>query len=111
MNWAVATGMMEGFKGSDMFGVSSELSREQLAVVMARAAKADVAAADPSAFTALPDHDATNDWARDAMTWATDEGVINGVDGADGKRLMPQVPITRAQMAQVMMNAMEGGLF
>lgn len=111
VNWAVATGMMEGFKGSDMFGVSSELSREQLAVVMARAAKADVAAADPSAFTALPDHDATNDWARDAMTWATDEGVINGVDGADGKRLMPQVPITRAQMAQVMMNAMEGGLF
>lgn len=110
VNWAVATGMMEGFKGSDTFGVAAELSREQLATVMARAAKADTTAADPSAFTALPDHDATNDWARDAMVWATDEGVINGVDGTAGKRLLPQAPITRAQMAQVMMNAMESGL-
>ncbi len=110
VNWAVATGMMEGFKGSDAFGVAAELSREQLATVMARAAKADTAAADPRAFTALPDHDATSDWARDAMVWATDEGVINGVDGTAGKRLLPQAPITRAQMAQVMMNAMEGGL-
>lgn len=110
VNWAVESGMMVGLSGTGTFGIGTDLSREQLAMVVARAANADTSTADPSAFNALPDHNATSPWARDAMIWATDEGVINGVDGTDGKRLMPQAPITRAQMAQVMMNAMKGGI-
>ncbi|RNL20625.1 hypothetical protein DMP07_03315 [Slackia faecicanis] len=110
VNWAVETGMMVGLVGTGRFGVNDELSREQLALVVARAANADTAAADPSAFDALPDRDDTSDWARDAMVWATDEGVINGDRATDPARLLPRNPITRAQMAQVVMNAMERGL-
>lgn len=91
-------------------GIGSHLSREQLALVVARAAKADLAAADPSAFNALPDHGAASPWARDALVWATDEGVINGDTGTNPPRILPQSPITRAQMAQVAMNAMAGGI-
>ena len=110
VNWAVETGMMVGLVGTGRFGVNDELSREQLALVVARAANADTAAADPSAFDALPDRDDTSDWARDAMVWATDEGVINGDRATDPARLLPRNPITRAQMAQVVMNAMERGI-
>lgn len=110
VNWAVETGMMVGLVGTGRFGVNDELSREQLALVVARAANADTAAADPSAFDALPDRDDTSDWARDAMVWATDEGVINGDRATDPARLLPRNPITRAQMAQVVMNAMERSL-
>lgn len=110
VNWAVESGMMVGLSGTGTFGIGSHLSREQLALVVARAAKADLAAADPSAFNALPDHGAASPWARDALVWATDEGVINGDTGTNPPRLLPQSPITRAQMAQVVMNAMAGGI-
>lgn len=110
VNWAVEADVMEGLSGTGTFGVDAALSREQLALVMARIAHADIASANRDAFDALPDHDETSPWAVDAVIWATDAGVINGKVTPSGAFLAPKESITRAQMAQVMMNSLENGL-
>ncbi|MDO4443536.1 MAG: S8 family serine peptidase [Slackia sp.] len=110
VNWAVETGVMKGLSGTGTFGVDDPLSREQLAIIIARIADADLAAADRSAFDALPDHGDTHPWALEEMIWATDIGIINGKVTPEGAFLVPLETVTRAQMAQVMMNALESGL-
>lgn len=111
INWAFATGTMTGYGGKGRFGVGNPLTREELASVMARICKADLAGTDASKFSALPDHDKTSSWAHDVMVWAVDKGVINGMgDGHGGRTLSPQGTVTRAQMAAVMMNSVRGGL-
>lgn len=111
VNWAVDTGTMVGYGNTGLFGVGEPLTREQLAVVMARVCGADVRAADASRFEALPGHGSTSPWARESVAWAVSAGVINGVGQADSTRLLdPQGTVTRAQMAAVMMNATRAGL-
>lgn len=110
VNWAVEADVMEGLSGTGTFGVDEALSREQLALVMARIAHADTASANRDAFDALPDRGETSPWAVDAVIWATDAGVINGKVTPSATLLAPKESITRAQMAQVMMNSLENGL-
>lgn len=111
VNWCVATSTMIGHQDErNIFGVDELLTREQLALVMARVAEADFASASDSAFNALPDCGDTNSWARDAMIWATDKHVINGLDLPGGKMLYPGKQITRAEMAQVLMNSIENNV-
>lgn len=111
VDWAVESGTMLGYDGGDRFGVGDPLTREQLAVVMARVCKADLSKVDRAKFDALPDHGSTSDWAEASVAWAVEHGVVNGFAEADGTRtLAPQGTVTRAQMAGVMMNAVTGGV-
>ena len=50
-------------------------------------------------LAAYPDRGSVADWARDAVTWAVGQGLINGEDG----KLNPEGPVTRAQAAQMLM--------
>lgn len=110
VNWAVATGAMNGYSASD-FGVSDRLTREQAACILANVSHADVDAADPAKFNGLKGTAQASDWARAALIWAVDEGVLNGVDNGDGTRsLAPGQYVTRSQMAALMMNAIEAGI-
>ena len=111
VNWAVAHGVMNGYGGSDVFGVGDPLTREQFAAVLANVCDADLAAADPSALAAFGDASEVSDWAKGVMTWAVEAGVINGVDTVGGGReLQPGREISRAEMAAMMMNAVESGV-
>ena len=54
-------------------------------------------------LSAFPDRNAVADWAREAMTWAVGQGIINGEDG----RLNPEGPVTRAQTAAMLARFLE----
>lgn len=114
-NWAVANGIITGFvdeDGSATFAGDKNISREQLCTIVARAAQKFCGGAysesDAAALTAMPDASDVSDWATDAVAWGLAHKVISGVD-KDGVRFVtPQGDVDRAQMAQIMMNAIEG---
>lgn len=112
VNWCVENGIMTGHDDTGLFGIGEYITREQLACVIARAANADTAAANPDAYNALWDHNLTSTYAISSLTWAVDNKVINGIDDGthETRTLAPQGFTTRAQMATMMMNAIEGGL-
>lgn len=112
VNWCVAHEIMTGYDdGSNLFGVDDALTREQMAKVMALASEADYESASSTKFDALPDNASTSAWARPFMIWATDAGVINGIDNPDSsKSLAPTDPIERCQAAQIMANALAANI-
>lgn len=109
VNWAVARAIMSG--NGMTFGVDESLTREQAATVIANVAHADVSAADPTKFEEFADAGATSGWARQSVMWAVDKGILNGRTLADGTReLSPKGTVTRAQLAAIMMNAINNGI-
>lgn len=106
VSWALETGVFNGYGDGSSFGPDDPLTREQAACVLMNAAS--VLGADVSARTdlsAFPDADEVSPWASDALSWAVAEGVLSGVETADGAReLQPTRACTRAAMAALMMN-------
>lgn len=95
--WAGENAIVTGY-GNGKFGPDHHVTREQLAALLYRYAKyigrSTSAYADLSRFQ---DADAVSDYAKDAMSWAVAEGLINGADG----KLMPRGQATRAQIAAI----------
>lgn len=92
--WAKETGVSDG---TDPNG---SITREQLAAMLYRAAGSPAVTGDLSDY---PDAASVSDWARDAMIWATQTGLINGMNGA----LSPTTGATRAQLATLLMRFIE----
>ena len=55
---------------------------------------------DGDAATGYADFTDVSSWAKEAMIWAVDKGIIKGT----GKGLDPKADATRAQVAQIVMN-------
>lgn len=95
VQWAASTGLMNGY-GSGSFGANDVLTREQLAVILwSHAGK-------PAAGGSLDFADAAqvSDYAREAMAWAAENGILSGANG----NVMPGSSASRAQVAQMLMN-------
>lgn len=103
VNWAISKGYMNGYN-STTFGVGDVLTREQMACIIANVSGADTSQADPRAFYSLSGNEQTSPWARQGMIWATSKGIINGTSGI---YLDPQGQLPRAQMAAIIMNAID----
>ena len=88
--WAMENGISDG---TNMEGY---LTREQLAAMLYRYAGSPVVSGSLSDY---PDAEQVSDWARDAMLWATENGIINGIGG----KLSPASGATRAQLATMLM--------
>ena len=88
--WAMETGVSDG---TNPMG---SITREQLAAMLYRYEGSPAVAGN---LTAYPDGNTVSDWAVDAMIWATEEGIINGINGY----LKPQDGATRAQLATMLM--------
>lgn len=110
VDWAVANGVMNGYSGGTRFGVGDTLTREQIAAVIANAAHADVASESTSRLDAMPDASSVDGWARQSVAWALNHGVISGVERNRQRYVSPKTAVTRAQMAAIMMNAIEHDL-
>lgn len=111
VNWAVGSGTMTGYAGTGTFGVGRPLTRQELAVVMARVCGADLGSVDYARYDSLGGGRKVAPWAEPSLAWAVQHGVINGVAQADGTRALdPEGTVTRAQMAAVMQNAVSSGL-
>lgn len=89
-DWAMENGVSDG---TDM---DASVTREQLAAMLWRYAGEPAVSGAVTGFT---DAGKISDWAADAMAWAVENGLLNGVD--DG-RLAPQSTATRAQVAAIL---------
>ena len=90
LDWAKENNVSDG---SDPTG---KLTREQMAVMLYRyAGSPDIGGQELN----FPDARNVSDFAADAMNWAVESGLINGMDG----NLNPQGYATRAQLAAILM--------
>ncbi|GLX66557.1 S-layer homology domain-containing protein [Paenibacillus glycanilyticus] len=92
---AIAAGLMQGF-ADDTFRVSDQLSRAQLAVIIARAASLKLDGASSANFT---DSAAIPAWASKEVAAAVDAGLIQGKDN----RFAPNETATRAEAITMIM--------
>lgn len=112
LNWAVENKVMNGYAGTDSFGVGDALTREQFCMVVANAVNADLDKVDTSVLDDFPDVDGVSGWARGAVAWAVQTGLLSGGVLSDGTRVLDATrDITRAEMAMMMYNAVETGVF
>lgn len=94
---AYTNGIIQGIDDTH-FGIGEELTREQMAVILCRAAeKSGISFATESNLTFI-DTDKINGYASEAVNKLCNQGIINGFE--DGS-FRPQEICTRAQMAKV----------
>lgn len=90
--------LMHGY-GNKKFGPDNSITRAQMAVVLWNSA-GNPKPADGSPFTDLKE-----DWYRDAVTWAAEQGFVRGV----GNGLYdPEGTLTREHLAQILFNRSGG---
>ena len=92
--WAMEEGISDG---TNMDGT---ITREQLAAMLYRYAGSPAVDGELKGFA---DTAKVSDWAKDAMMWAVENGIIEGMNGS----LNPQGKATRAQVATMLMRSCE----
>lgn len=92
---AARLGLLSGYGDSGLFGPEDELTRGQVAIILARAAGASLS---PSAANATPFVDNEGgQWYTSAVNWAYENGIMSGY--ADSGLVGPNDPVTREQLA------------
>ena len=89
------------------FNGEETMTREQLAVFIYRYAGAPKVE-NSDRFNGFADSNTVSSWARDAMIWAVEVGVINGMGD---NTLNSTGKATREQVAQVLMNLIQADAF
>lgn len=90
LQWAVESGISDGS------GVEDPITREQLVAMLFRYAGGQ---STGEALSGFSDSETVSDWAAEAMSWAVEQGMIQGVGGDD---LNPQGTATRSQVAAIL---------
>ena len=99
--WAENNGIVNGYPDGT-FRPGDNITREQLATILYRYAKAEgKAQTEPAGLSGFPDVGKVHSYATEAMAWAVGAELINGV-GSNGKTyLQPANNATRAQFATI----------
>lgn len=90
VDWAKAKGISDGAR------LNGPITREQLAVMLYRYA----GGAAEAGTLSFADADMVSGWARDAVAWAADKGILTG---RSADRLDPKGSATRAEVAAMLM--------
>lgn len=108
ISWARATGVVNGYADEDgayrTFGPDDSVTREQLACMLANYAR--LVGKQPVSSTcarldAMPDASDVHTWARSAMGWALDEGIMSGSVSDGVSYALPLNVATRCQAAKM----------
>lgn len=102
VQWAYKNGVANG-KG-EKFEPLTAVTRQELAMFLqnyARFTGSDVQAKNTSAINGFTDASKVASWAKDAMNWAVENGIISGNKNGT---LNPRGTATRAELAVMMMN-------
>ena len=98
--WAVDNGLAEGVSET-AFAPTSPVTREQLVTFLYRYAEfAGMDVSGKADLTVFADSDKVSSYAEEAMAWAVDAGII---DGVGNNTLAPRNNATRAQVAAMLM--------
>ena len=95
VRWAAAQGVVSGY-GNGKFGPNDPITREQLAVMLWRYVGSPAATDKELHFA---DADKVSDYAREALSWAVEKGIVQGKGGGI---LDPGGNATRAEAAAML---------
>ena len=99
VNWAAENGVVYGV-GPNRFAPDQSVTREQTAAILFRLADAMELPVDSFApLGGFRDADQASDYARSALMWAVDAGIMQGNDKA---MLRPRGTATRAELAAML---------
>ena len=99
-------GLIKGYSGTTLFGVGDTLTRAQLATILYRNANPGVSSdSRPSNTIGMPDVKG-GEWYTAGVSWAVENGVINGYADEQGNRFAfgPDDPVTFEQLITVLAN-------
>ncbi len=99
ISWAAAAGIVSGYSPTS-FGPDDLITREQMAVMIVKAAELEIPAGD----TAFTDKGKISEWAKDAVAAAVNAGFIKG---NPDNTMAPQNNATRAEAVTVILNALK----
>ncbi len=114
VDWAGQQGIAIGYEDGS-FRPEQEISREELAVMLYRYYEMGEGGSEStrsrslegiSPISSFIDSDQVSEWARNAMAWALDSGVLNGVGG---NRLDPKGTAQRCQAAVILQRLLTNG--
>ena len=105
VRWASSTGIVKGYD-DNTFRPDESITREQAAAVLKRYAEF-VDESNPlwneTNILSYKDADSISEWAADSIRWAVGAGVMKG---KTDETIDPKVNITRAEIAQMLVNYM-----
>ena len=96
IDYCVANGLMSGI-GNDLFGPKLTTTRAQIVQILYNLE------GSPKVSGKTPFTDLTNDWYQDAVLWAYQTGVVAGTSATTFE---PDRPVTREQIAVILMEYM-----
>ena len=96
IDYCVANGLMSGI-GNDLFGPKLTTTRAQIVQILYNLE------GEPKVSGTTPFTDLTNDWYQDAVLWAYQTGVVAGTSSTTFE---PDLPVTREQIAVILMEYM-----
>ena len=96
IDYCVANGLMSGI-GNDLFGPKLTTTRAQIVQILYNLE------GEPKVSGTTPFTDLTNDWYKDAVLWAYQTGVVAGTSSTTFE---PDRPVTREQIAVILMEYM-----
>ena len=96
IDYCVANGLMSGI-GNDLFGPKLTTTRAQIVQILYNLQ------GSPKVSGTTPFTDLTNDWYKDAVLWAYQTGVVAGTSSTTFE---PDLPVTREQIAVILMEYM-----
>jgi len=99
VRWAASLGIVSGY-GDGRFGVNDPITREQMAVMLYRFAKAQGMDTTQGgmAVREFDDFEQVSAYAGEAMAWAVNTGILKGANN----QLMPKASCTRAQIVTML---------
>ncbi|MBM6756945.1 S-layer homology domain-containing protein [Collinsella tanakaei] len=105
IRWARATGVVNGDAGTNNFGPDRNVTRQEFAQMLANYAEniggLDVSS-DGAGLDGINGAGEVSGWARPAMGWAVDNGLISGVERSDGTSWVePHSATLRCQAAKM----------
>ena len=99
VRWAASLGIVTGLNQTT-FGASNAVTREQAVTMLWRFAKQQGfdTTQGGMAIREYEDYDSLSEYAREAMAWAVNAGILKG----SGNRLLPDASCTRAQLVTLL---------
>ena len=100
ITWAANSGIISGYQNGK-FGPDDNVTREQMAVMLRNyAMKRGLDTKTTNNLTKFKDYKNVTSYAKSAMGWAVDKGIISGAN--NGTRLNPTSNATRAECAKML---------
>ena len=111
VEWAAAFGITSGTGDGTTFSPNDPITREQFAAFLYRYAQHkgyDVSVGEDTNILSYEDAFTVSEYAYPALQWACGEGIIGGMNSANGGMILdPQGSATRAQAATMLMRFCE----